>query len=123
MEDLKTNVQSLKTHVGDYVHTYIELTKAKATKGASNAASVVAVLIGTLFFGLFFFLFIFLGLAWWIGDLVNSIAGGYFIVAGFFLLIIILLYALRKKYITPLIRNAIVRTVYEQKKQSHAGDN
>jgi membrane protein implicated in regulation of membrane protease activity len=122
MEELKANAQNLKTHVSEYVSTYIELTKAKVTQGASNAASAVTVLIGALFLGLFFFQFVFLGLAWWIGSLLNSTAAGYFIIAGFFLVIIILLFALRKKYIAPLIRDAIIRIVYEQKKQSHVGD-
>jgi len=122
MEELKANAQNLKTHVSEYVSTYIELTKAKVTQGASNAASAVTVLIGALFLGLFFFQFVFLGLAWWIGSLLNSTAAGYFIIAGFFLVIIIFLFALRKKYIAPLIRDAIIRIVYEQKKQSHVGD-
>ncbi len=122
MEQLKANAQSLKTHVGEYVSTYLELTKAKVTQGASNAASAVTVLIGALFLGLFFVQFVFLGLAWWIGALLNSPAAGYFVVAALFLLIIIILFALRKKYIAPLIRNAIIRIVYEQKKQSHVGD-
>ena len=122
MEELKANAQSLKTHVGEYVSTYIELAKAKVTQGASNAASAVTVLLGALFLGLFFFLFVFLGLAWWIGAALDSPAAGYFIVAGLFLLIIIILFALRKKYIAPLIRNAIIRIVYEQKKQSHVGE-
>jgi len=122
MEQLKANAQSLKTHVGEYVSTYLELTKAKVTQGASNAASAVTVLIGALFLGLFFVQFVFLGLASWIGALLNSPAAGYFIVAALFLLIIIILFALRKKYIAPLIRNAIIRIVYEQKKQSHVGD-
>jgi len=122
MEELKANAQNLKTHVSEYVSTYIELTKAKVTQGASNAASAVTVLIGALFLGLFFFQFVFLGLAWWMGSLLNSTAAGYFIIAGVFLVIIILLFALRKKYIAPLIRDAIIRIVYEQKKQSHVGD-
>ncbi|MFN2439290.1 MAG: phage holin family protein [Chitinophagaceae bacterium] len=122
MEELKANAQNLKTHVGEYVSTYIELTKAKVTQGASNAASSITVILSALFIGLFFLLFVFLGLAWWIGGLVDSTAGGYFIVAGIFLLLIVLLFALRKKYIAPLIRNAIIRIVYEQKKQAHAGE-
>ncbi len=122
MEELKANAQSLKTHVSEYVSTYIELTKAKVTQGASNAASAVTVLLSALFIGLFFFLFVFLGLAWWIGAALESPAAGYFIVAGIFLLIIIILFALRKKYIAPLIRNAIIRIVYEQKKQPNVGD-
>jgi uncharacterized membrane protein YccC len=62
----------------------------------------------------FFFLqFLFFGLAWWVGTLVNSIAAGFFIVAGFFLLLILLIFALRKKVIVPMIRNSIIRKVYE----------
>ena len=36
-----------------------------------------------------------------------------FIVAGFFLLLIVLIFALRKKVIVPLIQNAIISKVYE----------
>ncbi|HVG43023.1 MAG TPA: phage holin family protein [Chitinophagaceae bacterium] len=122
MEELKASAQSLKTNVSEYVKTYIQITKAKATQGASNAASAVAVIIGALLFGMFFLQFIFLGLAWWIGEALDSAAAGFFIVAGFFLLLIILLFALRKKYISPLIRNAIIAIMYEQKEQPHVGD-
>ncbi len=122
MEEFKTNTDNLKAHVGEYVNTYVQLTKAKATQAAANASSAMTVMIGALFFGLFFLQFIFLGLAWWIGSLLNSPAAGYFIVAGLFLLIIILLFAMRKKYIGPLVRNAIISIMYEQKKQPHVGE-
>ena len=122
MEEFKTNTENLKAHVGEYVNTYIQLTKAKVTQGAANASSAMTVMIGALFFSLFFLQFVFLGLAWWIGSLLNSPAAGYFIVAGLFLLIIVLLFMLRKKYIGPLIRNAIIGIMYEQKKQPHVGD-
>jgi hypothetical protein len=44
---------------------------------------------------------------------VGSTAGGFFIVAGLFLLLIVLVFALRKKVIVPMIRNSIIRKVYE----------
>lgn len=113
MEDLKTNFSHFKDHTTEYVKTYIELAKAKATKGASNAAAGAAIGITSLVLAFFFLQFLFFGLAWWIGNLVNSIAGGFFIVAGFFLLLILLVFALRKKVIVPMIRNSIIRKVYE----------
>lgn len=113
MEGLKANAQDLKTHVGDYVNTYIQLTKAKVTQSASTAASGVAIGVTALVFGLFFLLFLFCGIALWLGSLVDSRAGGFLIVAGFFLLILVLLFALRKKVIVPMIRNAIISKVYE----------
>lgn len=113
MEELKSNAQNLKTHVGEYLTTYIQLTKAKATQAASNATSGAVVGISALLFGIFFLFFVFVGLAFWIGSLVNSTAGGFFIVAAFFLLLIILIFALKNKVIVPAIRNMIISKVYE----------
>jgi hypothetical protein len=113
MEELKTNVSQLKTHVSQYVKTYVELTKAKATKGASNAAAGIAIGVTTLLFSFFFLFFASFGLGWWIGSLLNSPALGFFIVAGFYLLLIGLIFMLRKKVIVPLIRNAIISKIYE----------
>jgi hypothetical protein len=113
MEDLKTNVGQLKDHATEYVKTYIDLAKVKATKGASNAAAGAAIGIVSFLFAFFFLEFVFIGLALWVGRMVESLAGGFFIVAGFFLLLIILVFALRKKVIVPMIRNGIISKVYE----------
>ena len=113
MEELKQSAGSLKTHVGEYVNTYIQLTKAKATQGASNAASGAAIGFAALFLGLFFLFFLFCGLAMWLGNVIDSRAGGFLIVAAFFGLLIGLIFALRKKVIVPAIRNAIISKVYE----------
>lgn len=112
-EDLKTKATHLKEHVSEYVKTYAQLAKAKATAGASNAASGVMIGIAAFLFTFFFLVFAFTGVAWWLAGLFNSTAAGFFCVAGFFLVLLILVFALRKKVIVPLIRNAIIRKVYE----------
>lgn len=114
MEELKSSAGSLKTHVGEYVNTYIQLTKAKVTQGASNAASGAAIGISAFLLGIFFLFFLFAGLALWIGSAIDSLAGGFFIVAAFFGILIGLVFALRKNVIVPAIRNAIISKVYEQ---------
>jgi len=113
MEHLKASTQQLKDHVGEYVNTYIQITKAKATQTASTAASGAAIGIAALVFGIFFLFFLFCGLALWLGALMDNRQAGFFIVAGFFLLLIVLIFALRKKVIVPLIQNAIISKVYE----------
>jgi len=113
MEDLKTSIGQLKDHASEYVKTYVDLAKVKATKGASNAAAGAAIGIVSFLLAFFFIEFLFIGLALWVGTLVDSTAGGFFIVAGVFLLLIILIFALRKKVIVPMIRNSIIRKVYE----------
>lgn len=113
MEHLKTSTQQLKDHVGEYVNTYIQITKAKATQSASTAASGAAIGIAALLFGIFFLFFFFCGIALWIGSMMDNRQAGFFIVAGFFALLIVLIFALRKKIIVPFIQNTIISKVYE----------
>lgn len=113
MEDLKTQAGQLKEHATDYAKTFAELGKVRATKAASNAAAGAAIGITLFFLLLFFMVFAFTALAWWLAALLYSAALGFACVAGFFLLLILLVFALKKKVIVPLIRNTIIRKVYE----------
>ena len=115
MEDLKTKATHLKDHASEYVKTTVELAKAKATKGASNAAAGATIGIAAVVLGIFFLAFLFTALAWWLGGILESPALGFLCVAGFFLLLIILIFALRKKVIVPMIRNAIISAIYDKK--------
>ncbi len=113
MEELKTKASHLKDHVREYVQDYIQLAKAKATKGASDAAASIVIAIATVVFVFFFLFFAAFGLGWWLGSILNNRAAGFFIVAGVFILCTLLLFALRKKVIAPMIRNAVISKVYE----------
>jgi len=112
-EGLKDHFGGLKDHVGEYVKTYVQLTKAKVASGTSTAVSGIA--IGFIAFILFFFFLFFacFGLGWWFGSMLNNMAAGFFIVAGIFLLLIVLIFALSKKVIIPKIRNTIISKIYE----------
>jgi|ERR1700694_2317422 len=113
MEDLKDKINNLKEHGRTYVESYVQLAKAKAAKGASTAVSGIVFGVVAFFFAFFFLFFIGFGLGWWVGTLLNNMAAGFFCVAGFFLLLTLVLFALRKKLILPLVRNIIIRKVYE----------
>jgi hypothetical protein len=112
-EELKTKVNRLKDHVGDYVNTYVQIAKSKAVRGASNATAGIAVGVTAFFFAFFFLFFVGFGLGWWLGNVFDNRAAGFFAVAGFFLLLCVLLFALRKKVITPMIQKMIISKVYE----------
>ena len=111
---LKTAFNNFKESAEDILETYKKLAVATiAKKGADAAAGAVAgVLMAVM--GLFALMFAFIGLAFWIGTLVNSTAGGFLIVAGFFALVLVLVIALKGKLIYPLVRNSIVKKVYEK---------
>lgn len=112
-EDLKTKISHLKDHVQNYANTYAQIAKARAVRGASNATAGIIIGIIVFFFVFFFLFFIGFGLGWWLGNVFHNRAAGFFAVAGFYLLLCILLFAIRKKIIVPMIRNMLIAKLYE----------
>ena len=113
MEELKSKLNNLKDHGREYVQSYVDLAKVKATRTASVAVSSIVIGVIAFFFCFFFLFFVGFGLAWWVGTLLDNMAAGFFIIAGFFLLLTLVLFAIRKKVIVPMIRNLVIRKVYE----------
>jgi hypothetical protein len=112
---LKTAVGNLKDSAEDIIDTYSKLAIATATKKGADAAAGAVSGILMAFIGMLTLVFAFIGLAFWIGTLVNSTAGGFLIVAGFFALLLVLIIVTKGRLITPLVRNTIVKKVYEQR--------
>jgi hypothetical protein len=113
-EQVKTNSsRGITKDVSDLVDTYIALAKANVTEKAATAASVSAAGIIMAVFALFLLFFAAFGLAWWIGQLLSSVVAGFLIVAGFFGLLLVLLIAFKEQFLYPMIRNKIVKKVYE----------
>ena len=82
----------------------------------SSVTSTIIPILGyvlAFFFAFFFLFFLAFGLGWWFGILVGNMAAGFFMVAGLFLVLVLVLFALRKKVIVPMIRNMIISKVYE----------
>ena len=112
-KEVKEDTKDLVEHVTDLLETYSKLVVINATqKGIDISSSIVfSVTLALLCF--LVVSFIGLGLAWWLGNAINSRAGGFFIVGGIYLLSIIILMAMRKKTIFPLLRNFLTRKIYE----------
>lgn len=112
MEELKTKVSDLAEHTGDLLDTWYRLTVIKATKKGTKIASAGITLLVIAFFALCVLLFIGVGLAVWLSTLMNA-ALAYFVVAGFYLLLIACFWGFRKKLVFPLIRDFLVRKIYD----------
>ena len=120
MEEAKTKVDEVKegtrdllTHVTDFLETYYNLTVVNLAQKGVNIASAVVNSILLCFIAVLFFAFLGVGVAWWLGDVINSRAGGFFIMAGFYMLVILGLIFMRKKMIFPFLRNMITKKIYE----------
>jgi hypothetical protein len=120
MEEQKTRTQEIKEeakdlveHIGDFLETYYQLLTINVAQKGINIASAVINAVVLCFLGLFTFALLSFGLAWWLGNVIDSRAGGFFIMAGVYLVIMIAIIAMRKKVISPFLRNLITRKIYE----------
>jgi len=113
MDNLKESAEQLADHTTEYLETHLKLFTLRAAGRAAGAVSqgVSWLLTGILFF--FFLLFAGVGLGWWLGEVLQNMLAGFLIVAGVYGLLAVVLLALHKKVIVPLIRNVIIRIVYE----------
>src|SRR5436190_21052168 len=106
-ENLADEAKDLKDHVSDFLETYVQLTALKLTQISINLASTAINFTALAYLVFLVLFFIGFGLAWWVGSLVNSRAGGFFIVAVFYLICIIFLATAGKRTVIPFLRNVI----------------
>jgi len=113
MDDLKEKTADLADHVEDFATTFYKLTVVKLTQKVTNVASNLLLVLSIAFFGFLIVLFGGVALAFWLGDLVGSLAGGFLITAGFFFIVLLIIAAIRKKVVFPYIRNLIISKIYD----------
>jgi hypothetical protein len=113
MEDVKDKVEELSGHVKDYLGTLYELTSLKLVQQLVNVASFAANSFLIVIFSILILMIGGIGVGWWLGDVMNSRAGGFLVIAGFYLVCLICLMTFMKKIIFSSIRNKILKKIYE----------
>ena len=114
-QNIKEDAKDVLNHAGDYAQTFYKLSLVRLTKKVSDIASGVVNSFLIFFISLCILLFISFAGAWWLGDVVNNRALGFLLIAAFYLLIVFILILMRKKIISPFIRNTLIRKIYEEK--------
>lgn len=114
-QKIKDDAKDILQHAGDYADTLYKLTLVRLTKKISDAASGIVNSVLIFFISLCIILFLSLAGAWWIGEMLNSPAAGFLVIAGFYILLIVIIMLMRKKIISPFIRNTLIRKMYEEK--------
>ena len=110
---LKEAFVNLTDTARDVADTYVKLGMARVTRKAADVAAGLVSAVVLALVSLLAVIFGFIGLAVWVGNLINSLAGGFGIVAGFFVLLAVLIISLKSSVISPMIRNMVVKKVYE----------
>jgi hypothetical protein len=113
MDDLKEKTADLVDHVEDIADTFYRLTIINVTQKATNVASGAIAMIMISVLGFCILLFLGVALSFWLGDVIGSRTGGFLLGSAFFLVLLLVLLALRKKIVFPMIRNLIISKVYD----------
>lgn len=113
MFEIRDKVENVADNVEEIIKDYYKLTVINGVDKGSKLGSlfIVNLLIAAL--GFFVFLFAGLGASFWIGEALGSTMLGFFIVSGFLLLVLILILALKGKTIVPMLRNIIIKNIYD----------
>lgn len=101
-------------NITDLVETYRRLITVQVVQHTSLGISMCVLGILTSILVLFIFLFIGLGFAWWLGEYLNNMKLGFFIIGGVYALIFLIIVLISRNVLMPLIRNYIIKKVYEQ---------
>lgn len=112
-EDIRDKAEDLINHSGEYLETYYKLTLVKAAQKLSVAASSIVSTILIAGFFLFFLFFSCVALSLWMGDLMGSRIGGFLAIAAFFLLLLIIVVSIRKRVLSPYIKNKVIKNLYD----------
>lgn len=109
MENNSKLIETLLERAAEYANSSIELAKLKLLDKAADIIStliprsVVLLVILTLVFFLNF------GLGYWIGNLLDNISYGFFIIAGFYFLLAIVLHFFIHKRFKEMVSDYIIR--------------
>ncbi len=100
--------------ITDLIDSYRNLISVKVVEHTSLGISSSIIGILALIIGVFVLLFMGIGTAWWLGEYLNNIKVGFFIVGGFYTVLFGLLLWTSQKIWIPRLRNSIIKKIYEQ---------
>lgn len=114
MDDDASKQDNLVDAAGDLIETYRNLLTIRVVEHTSMGASVSILGVITLLVIVFVLLFSGLGAAWWIGDSLDNMKAGFFIVGGFYSVILLFILITANTFLLPNLRNLIIKKIYEQ---------
>lgn len=111
MEEKSKFLESLVDQAKDYGQSGLILIKLKALDKSSDVlSSAFSNSIGPAIICVFLF-FANLGLAFWIGEILESVNAGFFIVAAFYLVLALFIQLFMRNWIKRYIQNLIIKNV------------
>ena len=123
MENIATNIDKLYQKAEQYSKTTFEVVKLKTVDKTSDIISSLAVSLIMILIVAIFTLFINVGIALWIGEIIENYALGFFIVSVFYLLLGIIVYFNRKNLIKTPVENLIIKKLLKSDSKKSDSNN
>jgi hypothetical protein len=114
MEEEKKPTEKIVEVAGNMIETYKSLITVNVVERASLGASWSIVGILILVLTVFVLLFAGLGSAWWLGEKMDNMKAGFFIVGGAYLVLFAVVALTAKTMIVPPLRNLFIKKVYDK---------
>ena len=114
MEEDKNSTDTWVNSITDLVDSYRHLITVKVVEHTSLGISLSIIGILSMIMAVFVLLFTGIGSAWWLGEYLQNMKAGFFIVGAFYTLVFIILLLTSPGIWIPRIRNAIIKKIYEQ---------
>ncbi|MFP5042252.1 hypothetical protein [Parasediminibacterium sp. JCM 36343] len=112
-EVLKDRLEDITENLTDIIDTYYHLTVLKVADRAATTLSIFFLYLVLMAIALFVVLFASIGLAVYFNRVLHTDMEGYFVVAGMYTLIGLVLMIFRKTTIFGIVRNVLIRKLYE----------
>lgn len=106
-KDLNTSLSEIKQELLSYINSRLQLLKLSSYEKVSKSASFMGYGLIVLVILSVFLFFIFIGTAFFVGELLDSTAKGFGIMALFSLLILVVVFLLRKAIMRAILYKTI----------------
>jgi hypothetical protein len=113
MEEKENRTEKWIDGAANLVETYRDLVTIRIIEKMSNSLSMGILGLVFLLFFLCVLLFLGLGAAWWIGNQLDNMPVGFFIVGGVYVCTLTTLLLMAKKILKPAIRNLVIKKIYD----------
>ncbi|MDP5091949.1 MAG: hypothetical protein NWQ17_01480 [Polaribacter sp.] len=114
MIDNATSIISLFERAEDFSKTNIELYKLNVTKTSAEVISSIVASLAIFSMVALSLLIINIGLAFWIGKLLNDTFYGFFVIGGFYAIFALLLFIFRNHWIKNPLSESIIRKMLKK---------
>jgi hypothetical protein len=97
----------------DYVEAYYQLTIVKINQKTADIAATTSFSMLAALICSFVAIFLGIGASLWLGSLLGNTAEGFLLVGLFCLVVFLVLFFTRKKLFYPIIKNMVIKSIYE----------